>query len=190
MASPSSEITQLLVEWRTGNEGAKENLFSVIYDVLRRLAHKQRAQWRGSDTLNTTALVNELYLKLDGKEQHTSVDRQHFFNICAKAMRHILIDYAKKVTRKKRGEGRKHLSLEDANDVEISVEREADELLDLDRALSELEESHAQLSELVALRYFAGLSCKEIADLRGVKSQTVSRDWLKARAILKNFLES
>lgn len=184
------EITQLLKDWSAGDEEAKEDLFSAIYDVLRRLAHNQRAHWRGNDTMNTTALVNELYLKLEGQEKLTAADRQHFYTLCSKAVRQILINYAKKVTRKKRGGGFIHLSVDEAQDVEISVEREAAELLDLDGALSELEESSSRLSQLVELRYFAGLSCEEIAELQGVTRQTISRDWLTARTLLKNILDS
>ena len=187
MARSDSEITQLLVAWRNGNETAKEQLFAKVYDVLRRLAHKQRAQWRGNATLNTTALVSELYLKLDTHRRLTANDRNHFFTLCSRAMRHILIDYARKVTRKKRGGNKLDITF-DESEVSISLERDASDLIDLDKALDRLEEQSPRLCQIVELRYFGGLSCEEIAELRGVTRQTVSRDWTKARTLLRRFL--
>lgn len=175
------EITQLLAEWSNGNQAALDKLYPLVYEELRRLAHRYMRRERKDHTLQTTALINEAYLRLiDQKNVHWE-NRAHFFSISAQIMRRILIDYARRYQYAKRGGGAKKISLDDA--AVVAKERAA-ELLMLDEALMSLAERDPRRSQVVELRFFGGLSNEEIASVLKVSPNTVTRDWNLARAWL------
>jgi RNA polymerase sigma factor (TIGR02999 family) len=174
-----ADITALLKAAHDGDRSALDRAFGVVYDHLRGLARAQRR--RGpADTLSTTALVNEAYLKLARGGELALESREHFFNLAARAMRQVLLDRARALGAAKRPEGHLRVTL----DADLDTGALSAELLDLDRALDKLAAVDARLGELVALRLFAGLEFGEIAALRGVSERTVLRDWRKTRAFL------
>jgi RNA polymerase sigma factor (TIGR02999 family) len=177
------EISRLLLAWRAGEEGAYERLVPLVYDELRRLAHRQARNERGH-TLDTTALVHEAYLRLVGLEI-TWEGRDHFFALCARLMRRILVDAARKRRAEKRGGGAQHLPL---FETELAVEMDAD-LVDLDRALKDLEELDERKSRAIEMRFFAGLPAHAIAEVLGVSSRTIERDLGMALAWLRRQLD-
>jgi len=177
----TGEVTRLLAEWRGGNPGAFDRLVPIVYDELRRLARRQLRRLRSSnDTLNTTALVHEAYLKLVGHQQGIG-DRNHFLAVAATAMRHILVDYARRQRAAKRGGDAQPWALEEA-DAAIG-ERQVD-LVAVDEALGKLSSLDARLVQLVELRVFAGMSVEECAGALQLSERTMKRDWQKARAFL------
>jgi len=174
------EITQLLAEWSDGNQSALDELYPLVYDELHRLARRYMSRERKGHTLQTTALINEAYVRLvDQKNVHWA-NRSHFFAISAQIMRSILIDHARRHGYAKRGGGAQQVSLEEAA---IITNRGAD-LLRLDEALKTLAEIDARRSQVVELRYFGGLNNEEIAGVLSVSENTVTRDWNMARAWL------
>lgn len=174
------EITQLLAEWSDGNQSALDELYPLVYDELHRLARRYMSRERKGHTLQTTALINEAYVRLvDQKNVHWA-NRSHFFAISAQIMRRILIDHARRHAYAKRGGGAQQVSLEEAA---IITNRGAD-LLRLDEALKTLAEIDARRSQVVELRYFGGLNNEEIAGVLSVSENTVTRDWNMARAWL------
>jgi RNA polymerase sigma factor (TIGR02999 family) len=182
MLSPSPhEVTQLLADWSHGDMSALDRLMPLVYDELRRLARHYLSRERPNHTLQTTALVNEAYLRLVGQREAPWQNRAHFFAVSAQVMRHILVDHARGHARQKRGGGGTRLSLDGV--AEMSPER-AGEVLALDEALRALEEIDARRSRVVELRYFGGLSIEETAEVLRVKPITVSRDWRWAKAWL------
>jgi RNA polymerase sigma factor (TIGR02999 family) len=185
-SSPPGEVTRLLSELRAGRREALDLLFVVVYDELHRLA---RAQRRGPSpgSLETTALLHEAYLKLAGGRLAAVQDRQHFFAVAARAMRQIVVDHARGVLAGKRGGGAIRVSVDD---VELAVEQQAGHLIDLDVALSQLAALDARLARLVELRFFAGLTVEETADVLEISPRTVKREWRKARAFLYLALQS
>lgn len=178
-----SEITALLEAASNGDSHALQALFVRVYHELKQLARHRLAESAGH-SLNTTALVHEVYLKLahsDGRPLH---GRTHFFALAAKAMRQIVIDRARARAAEKRGGGEMQLvELDEALDVSGS-ELDADELMRLNNALDSLEAVEPRLAELVELRFFAGLGIGEIAALRDVSERTLNRDWRRAKAQL------
>lgn len=183
MATLSSEpdVTELLHEWRRGDKAALDRLTPLVYDELRRIAHRYMRQERGGHTLETTALVNEAYLRLAGRERVEWQDRAHFFAVTAQVMRHVLIDHARNRRYAKRGGAAQQVPLEEAH--AMSAERAA-ELLALDEALEKLARLDPRKARVVELRYFGGLSLEETADALEVSVMTVRRDWRAARAWL------
>jgi RNA polymerase sigma factor (TIGR02999 family) len=177
------EITRVLAALRRGEGDAMERLMELVYAELRRKAHWQLAASGG--TLSTTALVHETYLRLAGTRRQDWEDRRHFFNVAAKAMRQIVVDYARERAAQKRGGGVAALEL--ADDM-AAVESPAEELLTIDAALRQLETEDQRLARVVELRFFGGLSMAEIAEVIGVTSRTAKRDWHKARLRLKELL--
>jgi len=179
MPKPSSEdITGLLLAWGGGERGALDRLVPLVYEELRRLARRQMRRERAGDTLQTTALVNEAYLRLVDYERVRPRDRSHFLAIAAQAMRRILIERARSRRSDKRGSGAQKVSL--AEVAEAADERAAD-LVALDDALHALAAIDARKAQLVELRYFGGLTIEETADVLGVSTPTVERDWRTAR---------
>jgi RNA polymerase sigma factor (TIGR02999 family) len=176
-----NEVTGLLEAWSQGDKAALDKLTPLVHDELRHLAHRYMSRERAGHTLQTTALVNEAYLRLVDQRNVQWQNRAHFFAVAAQVMRHILIDHARTQTRAKRGGDAPHVSIEDAETM--SPERAA-ELLALDDALNELGKIDARRSKVVELRYFGGLSIEETAEVLKVKPITVSRDWRWARAWL------
>ena len=177
----SAEVTTLLAAVGTGDRAAVDRLFELVYDELRRIARRQLRGARGAETLSTTALVHEAYLKLSRDGGWSVHDRAHFFALAARAMRHVLVDHARHRGRAKRGGGIAALELDEA--LVAAPDRGA-ELLAIDDALGRLEAAAPELARLVELRFFAGLSIEEVAELRGVSDRTVKRHWRSARAFL------
>ena len=179
-----SEVTDLLVAARDGDAAKLGAVFEAVYPELRRLASWRAAGMSRSSTVTTTALVHETYLKLVRARDLDLRDRRHFFACAARAMRHILVDHARAGSADKRGGG--------IQPVELPADlggAPAPDWIDLDRALGELEQVNPALRELVDLRFFAGLSQDEAAELLECSSRTVQRDWQRARAFLYARLE-
>ncbi|MDX6383342.1 MAG: hypothetical protein QOK48_915 [Blastocatellia bacterium] len=180
-SSPPHEITQLLAEWSDGNQAALDKLYPLVYNELRRLAHSYLRRERKGHTLQTTALINEAYLRLvDQKHVHWE-NRSHFFGISAQIMRRILIDHARRYDYAKRGGGAQRVSLDEA--ALVTKER-ARALVMLDEALNNLAKIDPRRSHVVELRYFGGLNNEEIAGVLKISGNTVTRDWNMARAWL------
>lgn len=183
----TGKVTDLLIDWRNGNEAAFDSLFAVVYDELRRLASNYMRRERADHTLQTTALVHEAYLKLVRQSDAPVENRIHFFAVAAKVMRQILIDHARTRHYEKRGGHAQRISLEDA--AVLSDER-ADELIALDEALSELAAQDERQSHIVEMRYFGGLTIAETAEYLKVSPDTVTRDWNMSKAWLYRRLNS
>ena len=154
---------------------------SVVYDELRSMAHRQLSRRRPSETLNTTALVHEAYLKLVQQHRVDFADRSHFLAVAAVSMRHILVNYARDAAAQKRGGEYGRIDLDQA---QLSVDARAVEILDLDEALTALAELDERLAKLVELRFFGGLTVHETAAALSLSDRTVKRDWRKARSYL------
>jgi RNA polymerase sigma-70 factor, ECF subfamily len=184
MAKPISEnVTQLLIAWGRGDEAARDELIPLVYETLRRIARHQLRGERAGHTLETTALINEAYLKL--VEQTVSwQNRAHFFGIAARLMRQLLVDYARARRRLKRGGDMQLISITAAGDI---AQEQAVDLLVLDEALKTLAEVDPQSSRIVELRFFGGLTIEETAQV-GVSTPTVERGWRAARAWLQTEL--
>jgi RNA polymerase sigma factor (TIGR02999 family) len=180
------EITELLVEARPGDPAKLEAVFAALYPELKRLASWRASAHAGASTLTTTVLVHETYLKLVGAKHLELKDRRHFFACAGRAMRHILVDHARAALAEKRGGGAIQIELP----TELADRRPTTDWIDLDRALYELDLVQPALRELVELRYFAGLSREETAELLACSERTVQRDWQRARAFLHARLES
>jgi RNA polymerase sigma factor (TIGR02999 family) len=173
-------LTNLLVEWRRGDQAALERLIPIVYDELRRVA-SARLSHEGSDTLQTTALVHEVYLRLVDLDRMTLRDRTHFFAMAGRLMREILVDHARRRHALKRGGDVTVLGLDG---VDAGAENNVIEVLALDEALTELAALDERVGRVVELRFFAGLSIAETSDALGVSSATVERDWTVAKAWL------
>jgi len=187
--SPSNpdEVTRLLSDWSHGNVAALEKLTPLVYEELRRLAHRYMEGQRPDHTLQTTALVNEAYLRLADQKRANFASRSHFFAVAAKAMRQILVNHAKASQRQKRGGGAATIELDEA--AVISPE-EPKAILDLNDALERLGTLDPRKAQVVELRYFGGLRQEEIAEVLKISVVTVRRDWVFARAWLYNDLHS
>ncbi len=183
-ADPTRGITKQLKEWSERQDTEADNaLLELVYAELHRQAHRYLQKERAGHTLQTTALVNEAYLKLIRQKSVTWESRSHFFAIAATLMRRILIDYAKSKHRERRGGGVEEVPLEDALTIAVSNDTDFD-LLALDEALNRLAEKEAHLAKIVELRFFSGLSVPETAEVLGVSESTVKRDWAMAKAWL------
>jgi RNA polymerase sigma factor (TIGR02999 family) len=181
MAPSSHEVTRLLADWRGGDQEALDRLMALVYDELRRIAGRYMRGERENHTLQTSALVNEAYLRL---ADHRNIDwqnRAHFFGVAAHAMRHVLVDHARSRDRLKRGGGALKVALDEAVDV---ADEEAAELVALDDALRSLAAFDERKARVVELRYFGGLTTEEAAEVLGESPATVERDWSAARAWL------
>ncbi|MDX1419407.1 MAG: sigma-70 family RNA polymerase sigma factor [Rubricoccaceae bacterium] len=186
--APASDVTTALDALRGGDTSAEDRLLRAVYDELRRLAHRQRRHERRDHTLNTTALVHEAYFKLLGPDHRSFDNRAHFFSAAARAMRQVLVDYARARGRAKRGGGQQALSLSalssDPSDPNLLTDERAAEILDLDEALGRLAQLDARQARVVECRYFGGLSVEETAEALDVSAATVKREWRSARAWL------
>lgn len=176
-----AEITALLRAVEGGDRAAVGDLFERVYSELRKIARRQLRAAPPLQTLNTTELVHEAYVRLSGAAKWSTRDRFHFYALTAQAMRRVLIDHARKRTRQKRGGRGIALSLAE---IDVPVAERADELIALDGALARLEETDAELARIVEWRFFAGMSTEEIAELHGVSDRTIKRRWRLARAFL------
>ncbi len=179
----SAEITEMLREWSSGGkEEALDALLPLVYEELRRQAARYLRRERAGHTLQTTALINEAYLKLIDQREVKWQNRAHFFGIAAQAMRRILVDYARTRHREKRGGAEENLPLEIAELV-MTGEKSID-LVELDEALERLAKMDARQAQIVELRYFGGLSVEETAEALRVSLATVKNDWRTAKAWL------
>jgi RNA polymerase sigma factor (TIGR02999 family) len=172
----------LLLAWRNGDRAALDQLMPIVYSELRRLARRQLAGERPCHTLQTTALVNEAYLRLVDQSSFQWQNRAHFFAVAARIMRHILVDYARARHNAKRGGRAMKVTLDEA--AEISTER-ATEMVALDDALTALAKFDPRRSQIVELRFFGGLSVEETAEALQVSPGTVMREWTLAKAWLQ-----
>lgn len=181
MASSSSNVTLLLEQARAGDAAVLDDLLPLIYDELHRLARAQRRRLRPHETLNTTAIVHEAYLKLAGRDAASYQNRLHFFRVAARAMRDIVVDYARRKQAAKRGGDTPDLSLDD---VPPLPDIDAKEVLALHDALERLELMDARQARVVELRYFVGLTIAETAEVLDISPASVKRDWATARSWL------
>jgi RNA polymerase sigma factor (TIGR02999 family) len=173
-------VTDLLLAWGEGDESALERLMPAVHEELRRLAHRQMRRERQGHTLQTTALVNEAYMRLIDLSRVRWQDRAHFFAMSARLMRRILVDHARSRNYQKRGGGA-NVALDEA--LMVSTERGAD-LIALDEALEALAKVDARKSQVVEMRFFGGLSVDETAEALHVSGETVMRDWRLAKVWL------
>ena len=180
---PATDITQLLIKWNGGDAAALDELMPLVYRELQRIAHRHLRREAENHTLQTTALVNEAYLKLIDQTRANWQNRSQFYGVAAQAMRRILIDHARERLAGKRGGGAVEISLDATGAIDVSDER-AEEMLMLDEALKKLHEFDPERSRVVELRYFGGLSNKETAEALGVGERTVERHWRVAKAWL------
>ena len=182
MAAPSpEEVTQLLLAWREGDEAALEKLLPLVYDELHRLAARYMRRESPGHTLQTSALVNEAFIRLIDQQQVHWQNRAHFFGIAAQLMRRILLDHARGQARGKRGGGVHRVSFDEGA---IVSEQRAAELIALDDALNALAAFDSRKSRIVELRFFGGLSNEEVTEVMGMSLRTVEREWRKAKAWL------
>lgn len=177
-----NEVTQLLAAWNEGDNSALEDVLPLVIRELRQLAHGHMRREGANHTLQTTALINEAYLKLIEQKNVQWQNRAHFFAIASKVMRRILLDYAKTRLRDKRGGGAVHVELDDAR--HISLEK-SNELVALDEALTRLAEIDELKSRIVEMRHFGGMSVEETAEALGIAPITVMRHWSLAKAWLR-----
>ncbi len=178
-------VTQLLLEWRSGNEAAFNQLMPLVYDELRGVARRYLNQEGSGHSLQTSDLVNEAYLRLVNQQELDWQNRAHFFAVAASIMRHLLVDHARTRGRAKRGGDVIRITLnEEITSKSVAEHERKIDLLALDQALDRLAEFDQRKSRIVELRYFAGLSYEETAVVLGVSEITIKRDWLKARAWL------
>src|SRR5881392_3319356 len=175
------EVTQLLANWSHGDHAALEKLIPLVYEELRRLSHHYMKGQRSDHTLQTTALVNEAYLRLADQSKPNFTNRSHFFAVAAKAMRQILVDYAKAQQSQKRGAGASKVEL---NEAALISPEQTSAILDVDEALEKLATLDSRKAHVVELRYFGGLNQDEIAEVLKISTVTVRRDWVFARAWL------
>ncbi len=189
---PSAQVTQLLKNYCNGNREALKELLPLIYNQLHKLARQQRYFQRKDHTLNTTALMHEAYLKLVNHPDPSWENRTHFLRVAARAMRQILVDYARRQQTAKRG-GKAQFSLNQTSEfpleerIQLSESR-SEEMLAVDEALKRLAAFDERLSQIVELRYFAGFTIAETADALSLSPTTVKREWTTARAWLSREL--
>jgi RNA polymerase sigma factor (TIGR02999 family) len=179
---PAQEtVTQLLIEWREGDETAINRLMPLVYHELRRMAHRYMRRERPGHMLQTTALINEAYLKLVGNKEMQWQNRSHFYAVAAQAMRRILVDNARARRYAKRGGGAVAVELNEAATV---AAKRAAEIVALDDALNDLAKLDPRKSRIVELRYFGGMTVVETAEVLDLSPATVMRDWDTAKAWL------
>jgi len=174
-------ITRILHELRGGSDSAAAVLMPLVYDELRAMAHRRLSPGARDVTLDTTALVHEAYLRLFDRSRLDWKDRRHFFSVAAIAMRQIIVDHARKRAAAKRGGALQRVDLDSTN---LAVDEQAEEIVALNDALSRLSQLDARLAKVVELRFFAGLSVEEVAEVMETSERTVKRDWRKASALL------
>lgn len=181
-------ITKLLVAWNQGDQSALEQLTPLVYRELHRLAHGYLAGERPDHVLQTTALVNEAFVRLIDWQQVEWQDRAHFFGVAATLMRHILVQFAREQQAAKRGGGKAiHVTLSEAAEIDLP---QSPDLVALDDALMALEQLNPRHSRIIELRFFGGLSLEEVAEFLQLSVSTVRRDWMMARAWLHQQLSA
>jgi RNA polymerase sigma factor (TIGR02999 family) len=187
MTGPSnSEITQLLHAWRGGDAEALERLTAIVYNELHRMAQRYMARERDGHTLQATALIGEVYLRLVKVNEVEWQDRAHFFAVCAQLMRRILTDFARSHGYQKRGAGAPHIPLDEA--LIVSAQPTVD-LVSLEQALTRLGETDPRKAKVVEMKFFGGLTIEQTAEVLQISPETVNRDWSMARAWLLRELD-
>ncbi len=186
MPGPSSQVTQLLVRWRGGDREALDSLLPLVYDELRRIARHYLQGERPGHTLQSTALVNEAYVRMVAQDFPQWQNRAHFFAVAAQLMRQILVDHARSHRASKRGGNVYKVTLDEAEGQPLAADVD---IVALDDALKELAEMDPQQSKVVELKFFAGLSIEDTAEVMGISPSTVKRDWVTARAWLYRELD-
>jgi len=186
MTALPSEVTQLLIDWSKGDRSAFDRLVPLVHAELRRLARRYMAREHPGHTLQTSALINEAYIRLTDQQRVAWQDRAHFFAVAAQIMRHILIDHARSHCFAKRGGGVRALALDEAT---AEVSRRAEELVALDDALKTLATLDPRKNQIIELRFFGGLSIEETAEALKVSPITVTRDWRAAKAWLRREMD-
>ena len=179
--SSRDEITELLHLASDGDREAFDAVFATVYAELHRLARSHRRRWEGNHTLDTTSLIHEAYLKLVDQERASWNDLPHFLAVAARAMRHILVNYAERQQAVKRGGGQEPLSLEEGNPLDPKA---AEEILALHEALERLEAINERQARVVEARFFGGFTIEDTAGLLGISPATVKRDWALASSWL------
>jgi RNA polymerase sigma factor (TIGR02999 family) len=183
--TPPAQVTSLLQAWNLGDEQALQRLIPLVYEELRRVARRYMAGERASHTLQTTALIHEVYVRLVDVPSASIRDRTHFFAICARLMRNVLVDFARSRGYEKRGAGAVHVALDEALYVSLTPDPD---LVALDEALERLAAVDPRKGQVVELRFFGGLSVHETADTLKMSPETVMRDWKFAKAWLRREL--
>jgi len=176
MTSSPDSITKLLIEWRDGDESALNRLIPLVYDELHRMAHRHMRRERQEHTLQTTALINEAYLRLVDHKGMRWQNRAHFYGVAALAMRRVLVDEARNHNTNKRKHDR--VNLEEAV---LVLPKQAPDLVALDEALNDLAALDPRKTEVVVMKYFGGMKDKEIAEALGISTATVTREWSSAK---------
>ena len=183
----SHQITHLLLDWSNGDEFALEQLMPLVYEELRRMARRFMRRQPSGHTFQTTELIHEAYLKIAKNDGRNWQNRAHFFGVAAKAMRQILVDYARSKNSQKRGGWQDRVTLTDETAV---ISNKSREIVALDDALKKLEEIDERRSRVVELKFFGGLKIEEIAEVLKISAETVNRDWSFARTWLLRELET
>jgi RNA polymerase sigma factor (TIGR02999 family) len=186
MPDQSGDVTQLLLDWSAGDESARERLVPLVFDELRRIARGRLAREGREHTLQPTALVHEVYLKLVDRRRVQWRNRAQFFGVAAEMMRQVLVDHARARLTQKRGEG---VAPKPLDDVLAVAEKQDEDLVALDGALKDLAALDPRQAKVVELRFFAGLDNEEIAELLGISTTTVKREWRTARLWLRRQVE-
>lgn len=180
------DITQMLLEHKNGSKEAFDKLFPVVYDQLHKIANRERQKLWNANTINATALVHEAYVKLIRSNQLNAENRAHFFALCALGMRQIIVNYLAQKTAQKRGGDWQKISLSDA---QIEGRNNLDMILTVDKALNKLKSIDEKLTDLVQMRFFAGMTEEEIALATQCTERTVRRNWTKAKVLLQKIIE-
>ena len=186
MPGSPSQVTKLLVRWRGGDREALDSLLPLVYDELRRIARHYLQGERPGHTLQSTALVNEAYVRMVAQDFPQWQNRAHFFAVAAQLMRQILVDYARSHRASKRGGNVFKVTLDEAHEQPLTADVD---IVALDDALKNLADMDPQQSKVVELKFFAGLSIEDTAEVLGISSSTVKRDWITARAWLYRELD-
>lgn len=186
-AAPGDDMQALFLAWRRGESGAFDSLFSLLYDQLRTLAHRQAARAGAGETLRTTAVVHEAYLRLANNPQMDIEGREHFISLAARAMRFVLVDHARAKSSAKQGGNALPVTLDEARGF-ASHDPTADEVLLVDQTLEQLAALDARQARVFELRTFGGLTIDEIAGVLGIAPATVKRDWDKAKLFVARVL--
>ncbi|MHC4942578.1 MAG: sigma-70 family RNA polymerase sigma factor [Planctomycetota bacterium] len=179
---PKEDVTRLLADLSAGKKGAAEALMPLLYDELRALARHYMRGERVDHTLQTTALVHEAYLRLGGKMETAWENKAHYMRVAARAMRHVLIDHARRKRAAKKGGTWKKESLDKAAEI---LEEASIDLLAVDQALSDLAKIDEQMAQVVELKFFGGLTIEETANVLGISPSTVKHEWVLAKAWLR-----
>ena len=187
VSTPPHQVTSLLQAWSLGDDQALQQLIPLVYEELHRVARRYMSAERGSHTLQTTALIHEVYVRLVDVPSASVRNRAHFFAICARLMRNVLVDFARSRGYQKRGGGAVHVALNETVYVSSSPDPN---LVALDEALEQLAAFDRRKSDVVELRFFGGLSVEETAEALAISPETVTRDWKFAKAWLLRTLNS